>query len=86
MGLYFLIQGYFLNSKKKSIYGHCICLPAKETFLLSWKVRLYRKSLHFLNAHDSCTVSMFNEKLRDDLIKDTNNTTDNLRSIKNHRF
>ena len=42
---------------------------------------------HFdLNVHDICTVSMCNEKLRKDLVKGTDYTTDDLRSIKTDRF
>ena len=36
--------------------------------------------------HDSCTVSMWNEKLRNDLMKGTDNTTDYLGSIRNDGF
>ena len=50
-------------------------LPVKGTFYVSWKVRLYRKSLPFLNAHHSCTVSVCDKNLRNDLTKDTNYTT-----------
>ena len=72
--------------ERKGIYGYCSCLPFKGTFYLSWKVRLYRKILHFLNMHDTCTASVCNEKLRNDLIKGTDYTTDFLGLIKNDRF
>ena len=69
--------------KKKGLYGYCTCLPVKETIYFSWEVRLYRKILHFLNVHDSCTLSVCDEKLRNDLIKGTDYTPDYLGSIKN---
>ena len=75
-----------ITREKKGIYGYCSCLPVKGTFYLSWEVRLYRTILHFLNVHDSCTVSVCNEKLRDDLIKGTYYTPDYLGSIKNDGF
>ena len=48
--------------------------------------RLYRTILHFLNVHDSCTLSVCDEKLRNDLIKGTDYTPDYLGSIKNDGF
>ena len=72
--------------EKKGIYGYCSCFPYKGTFYLSWEVRLYRKILHFLNVHDTCTVSVCNEKLRNDLIKGTDYTPDYLGSTKNDGF
>ena len=72
--------------QKKGIYRYCTCLPVKGTFYLSSKVRLYRTILHFLNVCDTCTVSVCNEKLRNDLIKGTDYTTDYLGSIKNDGF
>ena len=41
---------------------------------------------NFLNLHDTCTVSVCNEKLRNDLIKGTDDTPDYLGSIKNDGF
>ena len=70
-----------IRREKKGIYGYCTCLPVKGTFYLSWKVRLYRTILHFLNVHDSCTLSVCDEKLRNDLIKGTDYTPDYLGSI-----
>ena len=72
--------------EKKGIYGYCTCLPVKGTIYLSWEVRLYRTILHFLNVHDSCTLSVCDEKLRNDLIKGTDYTPDYLGSIKNDGF
>ena len=89
MGLNFLIEeGYYLHSKGKKTgnYGYCTCLPVKGAIYLSWKVRLYRTILHLLNVHDSCTVIVRNENLRNDLIKITDYTTDYLGSIKNDGF
>ena len=88
MGLYFLLEeGVFpyFQEIKKGIYGYCSCLPVKG-FYLSWEVRLYRKILHFLNVHDTCTVSVCDEKLRNDLIKGTDYTPDLLGSTKNDGF
>ena len=42
--------------------------------------------LHFLNVRDSCTLSVCNETLRNDLIKGTDYTPDYLASIKNDGF
>ena len=75
-----------ITREKKGIYGYCSCLPVKGTFYLSWEVRLYRKILHFLNVHDTCTVSVCNEKLRNDLIKGTDYIPDYLGSTKNDGF
>ena len=72
--------------EKKGIYGYCTCLPGKGTIYLSWEVRLYSTILHFLNVHDSCTLSVYGEKLRNDLIKGTDYTPDYLGSIKNDGF
>ena len=47
---------------------------------------LERTILHFLYMHDSCTVRVCNEKLRNDLIKGTDYTPDYLGSIKNDGF
>ena len=71
--IFYLKKGYFLNSKrKKTVFSvtAAVC-QLKERFSLSWEVRLYRKILLFLNVHDTCTVSVCNEKLRNDLIKGT---------------
>ena len=89
MGLYFLIEERgvsLIPREKKGIYGYCTCLPVKGTFYLSSKVGLYRTILHFLNVRDRCTVSVCNEKLRNDLIKGRDYTTDHLGSIKNDGF
>ena len=58
----------------------------KGRFTFLQRVRLYRTILHFLNLRDSCTVSVCNEKLRNDLIQGTDYTTDHLGSIKNDGF
>ena len=42
--------------------------------------------LHFLNVRDTCTVSVRNEKLQNDLIKGTDYTLDYLGSTKNDGF
>ena len=89
MALYFFNwrRGISLIPRKwKGIYGYFSCLPVKGTFYLSWEVRLYRKILYFLNVHDSCIVSVCNEKLRNDFIKGTDYTPDYLGSIKNDGF
>ena len=72
--------------EKKGIYGYCTCLPVKGTIYLSWEVTQYRKILHFLIVHDSWTLSVCDEKLRNDLIKGTDYTPDYLTSIKNDAF
>ena len=74
------------QKKKTGNYGYCTCLPVKWTFYLSWKVRLYRTILHLLNLHDSCTVIVCNENLRNDLVKITDYTPDYLGSPKNDGF
>ena len=83
MGLYFLIEegGIPLILRKKKVFT--VTAPVCQ---LSWEVRLYRTILHFLNVHDSCTVSVCNEKLRDDLIKGTYYTPNYLGSIKNDGY
>ena len=45
-----------------------------------------RTILHFLNLHDSCTVRVCNEKLRNGLIKGTDYTPDYLGWIKKDGF
>ena len=71
--------------EKKGFYGYCT-LPVKGTIHVSWEVRLYRTILHFLNVHDSCTLSVCDQKLRNNLIKGTDYTPDYLSSIKNDGF
>ena len=61
-------------------------LRVKGRFSLSWTVRLYTTILYFLNVHDTCTICVCNEKLRNDLIKGTDYTPDYLGSIKNDGF
>ena len=46
----------------------------------------YRTILHFLNVHDSCTLSVCDQKLWNNLIKGTDYTPDFLGSIKNDGF
>ena len=88
MGLYFLIEeGYFLNSKRKkkvfTVTAPVCQLKGRFTFL---ERSVFRTILHFLNVHDSCTLSVCDEKLRNDLIKGTDYTPDYLGSIKNDGF
>ena len=64
--------------KTKSQIWHQYMILSLGTFYLSWEVRLYRKILHFLNVHDTCTASVCNEKLRNDLIKGTDYIPDYL--------
>ena len=81
MGLYFLLEQVVFpkfQEKKKGIYGYFSCLPVKGMFYFSWEVRLYTTILHFLNVHDTCTASVCNEKLRNDLIKGTDYIPDYL--------
>ena len=73
--------------EKKTVFTvtAAVC-QLKGRFSLSWEVRLYRKILYFLNVHDTCTVSVCNEKLRNYLIKGTDYTPDFLGSTKNDGF
>ena len=75
-----------ITREKKGIYGYGSCLRVKGRFSPSWTVRLYRTILHFLNVHDTCTICVCSEKLRNDLIKGTDYTPDYLGSTKNDGF
>ena len=68
------------REKKKVFTVTAPVWPFNGTFYLSWEVRLYRKILHFLNVHDTCTASVCNEKLGNDLIKGTDYIPDYLGS------
>ena len=72
--------------EKIGLYGYCTCLQVKGTIYFSWEVTLYRTILRFENVHDSCTLSVCDKKLRNDLIKGTDYTPDYLGSIKNGGF
>ena len=69
-------------------------IPREKVFMVTASVCqlkkrftfLERTILYFLNVHDSCTVRVCNEKLRNDLIKGTDYTPDYLGSIKNDGF
>ena len=82
----FIKDGFVFFTWRRGIYGYRSCLQVKGRFSLSWTVRLYTTILHFLNVHDTCTICVCNEKLRNDLIKGTDYTADYLGSTKNDGF
>ena len=55
---YMIFSLHLIPREKTDNCGYCSCFSAKGTFYLSWEVRLYRTILHFLNVHDSCTLSI----------------------------
>ena len=89
MGLYFLLEeGVFpqFQGKKKVFTVTAAVCQLKGRFTFLKRSDYTGEILHFLNVHDTCTVSVCNEKLRNDLIKGINYTPDYLGQTKNDGF